>query len=210
MILHNSQSYLCGLVSGLLFAPTTVGAMTWGVAFFQVDRHVPFDEAVMLAAAVPLGWAVGCPLMGWIADRSGLRKPTLIGGAIVMLIGTLQLTFAPSWLPALLSVFAIGVASGAAMIPYTIVTEVNPRDVKGSATGVINFITFGLTAVIGLIFASLFGRTLSAGNGVVSHFEHAGAFWAACIALAIVVSCFLRETGRARVDPIAKLRPLTT
>jgi MFS family permease len=34
IVFSNPQSYLCGLVASLLFVPTTVGAMVWGVAFF--------------------------------------------------------------------------------------------------------------------------------------------------------------------------------
>lgn len=32
-VLSNPQSYLCGLCAGLLFLPTTVGSMTWGITF---------------------------------------------------------------------------------------------------------------------------------------------------------------------------------
>jgi hypothetical protein len=31
-VLSNPQSYICGLCAGLLFLPTTVGDMIWGVA----------------------------------------------------------------------------------------------------------------------------------------------------------------------------------
>src|SRR5690348_11321964 len=34
----NPQSILCGLISGLLFIPTTILAMTWGVQFLQQAR----------------------------------------------------------------------------------------------------------------------------------------------------------------------------
>jgi MFS family permease len=35
IVFSNPQSYLCGIVAGLLFAPTTIGDMVWGVARFQ-------------------------------------------------------------------------------------------------------------------------------------------------------------------------------
>jgi hypothetical protein len=35
IVFKNPQSWLCGVISGLLFAPTTIFAMTWAVAFFQ-------------------------------------------------------------------------------------------------------------------------------------------------------------------------------
>jgi MFS family permease len=197
IVLSNPQSYFCGVVSGLLFAPTTIGAMTWGVAFLEADRHFAYRAAVLAASAVPLGWAFGCPLMGWAADSIGLRKPVLFAGMALMAVAIAQLTFLPDLLPATVTLFIFGIASGVAMIPYSIIKEANPDNVKGSATGAINFIVFGVTAALGPIFASLFAKTLSIGDRV-AHFQHAGSFWLAGVVLAILIALLLRETGSAR------------
>ena len=211
-VLSNPQSYLCGIVSGLLFAPTTIGAMTWGVAFFETDRHFTYKAAVLAASIVPLGWAFGCPLMGWAADQIRLRKPVLIVGIVIMAATVIQLTFLPDLLPADLTLFIFGVASGVAMIPYTIIKEANPDNVKGSATGTINFIVFGVTALVGPVFASLFAKTLTSGNPV-THFQHASSFWLASVILAGLISILLRETGSGRAplvrDNIAELRRIS-
>jgi MFS family permease len=192
----NPQSYLCGLAAGLLFVQTTVGDMVWGVRFFETDKSFSFADAVFAISMVPLGWVFGCPLLGWLADRLGRRKPVYLGGAAIMLIGFVQLIYAPTLLPTWLTLFILGVASGAAMIPYTIIKEVNPDEVKGSATGAINFLTFGVTAAIGPIFAGQFGKTLGAQTvDVASHFKHAGLFWIGVLIAALVVGSLLRETG---------------
>jgi MFS family permease len=196
IVFSNPQSYLCGLAAGLLFVPTTVGDMVWGVRFFQADRLFSFTDAVFAISMVPLGWVFGCPLLGWLADRFGRRKPVYLGGAAIMLIGFVQLIYFPTLLPAWLTLFILGVASGAAMIPYTIIKEVNPDEVKGSATGAINFLTFGVTAVIGPIFAERFGKTLGLQNlDTAAHFRHAGLFWIGVLIAALVVGSMLRETG---------------
>ena len=196
IVFSNPQSYLCGLAAGLLFVPTTVGDMVWGVRFFQTDKLFSFSDAVFAISMVPLGWVFGCPLLGWLADRLGRRKPVYLGGAAVMLIGFVQLIYAPTLLPSWLTLFILGVASGAAMIPYTIIKEVNPDEVKGSATGAINFLTFAVTAAIGPIFAGQFGKTLGAQTiDVASHFRHAGLFWIGVLIAALVVGSLLRETG---------------
>src|ERR1700688_186239 len=70
IVFRNPQSYLCGAVAGLLFVPTTVGDMTWGVAFFQRDRMFSYHDAVVTVSLVPLGWVIGCPLVGWLAGRA--------------------------------------------------------------------------------------------------------------------------------------------
>ena len=196
IVFSNPQSYLCGLAAGLLFVPTTVGDMVWGVRFFEADRSFSFSDAVFAISMVPLGWVFGCPLLGWLADRFGRRKPVYIGGAAIMLIGFVQLVYLPTILPASVTLFLLGVASGAAMIPYTIIKEVNPDEVKGSATGAINFLTFGVTAAIGPIFAERFGKTLGAqGFDVTTHFRHAGLFWIGVLIAALVTGSLLRETG---------------
>ena len=195
IVLSNPQSYLCGIVAGLLFAPTTVGMMTWGVAFLQADRNFSYHDAVLAASLVPLGWAVGCPLLGWLADRLGRRKPVVLGGSAAMIAGIAQVTFFPQIVPATVMLFLLGVASGAAMIPYTMIKEVNPDSVKGSATGAINFINFGVTSLVGPIFAIFYGRTLAAAPDPAEHFQQAGAFWLAAVIFAMLLAMFLRETG---------------
>ncbi len=198
IVFSNPQSYLCGLAAGLLFVPTTIGDMVWGVRFFQTDKSFSFSDAVFAISMVPLGWVFGCPLLGWLADHLGRRKPVYLGGTAIMVVGFVQLVYFPTLLPAWLTLFILGVASGAAMIPYTIIKEVNPDEVKGSATGAINFLTFGVTAVIGPVFAGRFGKTLGApAVDTVAHFRHAGLFWIGLLIAALVVGSMLRETGRA-------------
>ena len=198
IVFRNPQTYLCGAVAGLIFVPTTIGDMTWGVAFFQRDRMFSYHDAVVTGSLIPLGWVIGCPLLGWLSDQMGRRKPALIGGAAVMLLACAFITFSTGHRAAQIGCLIFGIASGAAMIPYSIVKEVNPDEVKGSATGAINFLTFGVTALIGPIFADLIGKGLSTTNNHVTHFRQSGLFWMAGIILAVILSAFLRETGHAR------------
>ncbi|WP_445147166.1 MFS transporter [Dyella sp. Tek66A03] len=198
IVLSNPQSYLCGLVAGLLFVPTTIGDMVWGVRFFQEDKLFSYQSAVFAASMVPLGWVFGCPLLGWLADTLHRRKLALASGVIVMLLCAIQLAYTPLPMPPWLTLLLFGIASGSAMIPYTIIKEVNPDSVKGSATGAINFLTFSVTALVGPIFASRFGKTLGSSEDIATHFRQAGLFWVVLIALALVASLLLKETGRPK------------
>ena len=198
VVFSNPQSYLCGAVAGLLFVPTTIGDMTWGVAFFQHDKMFSFHQSVVTGSLIPLGWVVGCPLLGWLTDQVGRRKPVLIAGAVGMLLSAALISFTTSHQATVVGCFLFGVFSGAAMIPYTIIKEVNPDEVKGSATGGINFLTFGVTALIGPFFADAFGKGIAATQNHVAHFRHSVVFWMTTITLAILLSSFLPETGRKR------------
>lgn len=195
IVFTNPQSYLCGLVAGLLFAPTTIGDMIWGVASFQKDLQLSYHNAVLIASMVPLGWVLGCPLLGWVSDRIGRRKPVIIGSATVMVLAALQLALKLIPIPAHITMFLFGVASGAAMIPYSVIKEVNPDNVKGSATGGINFLVFGITAFLGPVYAKHIGKGIGNAVDLHLHFQKGAFFWVVCCAAAIVVSFFLRETG---------------
>ena len=197
IVFSNPQSYLCGIVAGLLFAPTTIGDMIWGVASFQKDLQLPYHNAVLIASMVPLGWVFGCPLVGWLSDRIGRRKPVIIGSATVMVLAAAQLALKPIPIPVHVVMFVFGVASGAAMIPYSVIKEVNPDNVKGSATGGINFLVFGITAFLGPVYAKHIGKGIGTASDLHLHFQKGAFFWIACCAAAIVVSFFLRETGPA-------------
>jgi MFS family permease len=201
IVFSNPQSYLCGIIAGLMFAPTTIGDMIWGVASFQKDLQLSYHNAVLIASMVPLGWVFGCPLLGWLSDRIGKRKPVIMGSATVMILAGLQLALKPFPIPPHVAMFIFGVASGAAMIPYSVIKEVNPDNVKGSATGGINFLVFAITAFLGPVYARHVGKGIGTSMNLHLHFQKGAFFWIACCAAAIVVSLFLRETGPAAHAP---------
>jgi MFS family permease len=198
MVLTNPQTWLCGLCAGLLFLPTTVGDMTWGVAFLREGWHLPYGEAVNRAAAVPLGWVLGCPVLGYLADRLHRRKPVIFAGAALMLIANAAILYLPpGTLPPYVAAFALGFGSGAAMIPYSIVKEVNPDFVKGSATGAMNFLVFVFSALVGPLYSGWLQRQSGGASPALAAFNHAGVLFIVSIAGAMVLTAFLRETGQA-------------
>jgi len=202
IVLTNPQSYLCGLCGGLLFLPTTVGAMTWGVSFLESGWHVGYADAVDRAAMVAMGWVVGSPVLGYIADRIGRRKPVILAGAAVMLAATAAIIYLPpETFPPYVLGFALGFGSGAAMIPYVIIKEVNPDHAKGSATGAMNFLVFAMSALA----APALGWWLQnlSGGAAFTHETFATAFsvLAIGILLAAILTLFLKETGSAVRKP---------
>src|SRR5829696_3106292 len=76
-VFRNPQSILCGMIAGLLFIPTTIFDMVWGVRYLQEAHGFAYADAVLRSATVPFGWIIGCPLLGFLSDRIGRRKPVI-------------------------------------------------------------------------------------------------------------------------------------
>jgi MFS family permease len=199
-VFTNPQSIICGLISGLLFIPTTIFTMTWGVRFLQEARGREYESAVMLAATVPIGWMIGCPLLGFISDKLGRRKPVILGGAVVLL-GTLAwiLFGDPDILRGPVVGIVMGIASGAAMIPYSVIKETNPPGMGGTATGVINFLNFTFSAVLGPVFGARLMHEPRADSDTAALALYQEGFqpllWG--VAAVILLTFLLKETGPA-------------
>jgi MFS family permease len=199
IVFSNPQSILCGLIAGLLFIPTTIFDMIWGVRYLQEAHGLEYASAVMRSAAVPVGWIIGCPLLGLISDRLGRRKPVIIFASVVLIACLTWILFGKSGVfPPYSLALVSGLASGAAMLPYTIIKEANPPQVGGTATGVINFLNFTFSALLGPLFGWLL-RHFSEGAPQMQHTHYQMAFAPLMfgVTLAIIFTLFLKETGSA-------------
>ena len=148
-------------------------------------------EAVARSSMVPLGWVIGAPLLGYLADRIGRRKPVLLAGIVVMLLSGGGIAYLEAFIPPDLGGLVFGIGSGAAMISYTMIKEANPDKVKGSATGAMNFLVFSLSAFLAPVFGLALMRFSGGHTLTLANFQDADLIWAG----AIILTLFLRETG---------------
>ena len=199
VVFRNPQSILCGVIAGLLFIPTTIFDMTWGVRYLQEGRGLDYASAVLRSASVPMGWIIGCPLIGFISDRIGRRKPVIVVSAVILFGCLAWILYGPTdvFPPYVLGLVA-GVASGAAMLPYTVIKEVNPPKMSGTATGVVNFLNFTFSALLGPVFARLLLRVSDGASSMtIEHYQTAFQPLLYGVGLAIVLTLLLKETGWA-------------
>jgi MFS family permease len=200
-VFRNPQSILCGMIAGLLFIPTTIFDMVWGVRYLQEAHGFAYADAVLRSATVPLGWIIGCPLLGFVSDRIGRRKPVIAAGGLVLLACLAGILYGPAnVLPPYVMGIVAGVASGAAMLPYTVIKEANPPQMSGTATGVVNFLNFTFSALLGPVFGFFLMR--ESGGAATMTLEHYQTTFEPLlygVVLAVVLTLFLKETGPAVV-----------
>jgi MFS family permease len=209
IVFRNPQSILCGLIAGLIFMPTTIFDMTWGVQYLQEGHNLEFGAAVIRSAAVPFGWIIGCPLLGWISDRIGRRKPVILGASAVLFVCLAWILYGTTdvFPPYLIGLIA-GIASGAAMLLYTVIKEVNPPQLGGTATGVVNFLNFTLSALLAPLFAWVL-QNVSGGSAQreLQHYQTTFVPLLYGVGVAILLTLLLKETGPGVRPPSLKTNP---
>ena len=198
LVFRNPQSILCGLIGGFLFIPTTIFDMVWGVRFLQEAHGFDYGEAVMRSATVPFGWIIGCPLLGMISDRLGRRRPVIIAGAVVLFACLAWILFGrPDAIPPYLVGLIAGIASGAAMLPYTVIKEANPPELGGTATGVVSLLIFTFSAFLGPLFGWMLETASGGAQRGLEHYQSTFQAMLYGVGIAIALTFLLKETGSA-------------
>ncbi len=199
VVFSNPQSILCGVIAGLLFIPTTIFDMVWGVRYLQDARGFDYADAVLRSATVPFGWIVGCPVLGLISDRIGRRKPVIAASAAALFACLAWILYGPpDVFPPYVLGLVTGFVSGAAMLPYTVIKEANPPEMSGTATGVVNFLNFTFSALLGPVFAGMLARAAGGAPQMAEvHYQTTFTPLLYGVGLAIILTFVLRETGPA-------------
>jgi len=84
------------------------------------------------------------------------------------------------------------------MLPYTVVKEANSPELGGTATGVINFINFTFSALLGPVFGARLVE-MPEGDMSLALARYQAGFKPLLygIVVALILSFFLKETGPA-------------
>jgi MFS family permease len=201
-IITHPQTWFLSLYSGLAFAPVSVFGGLWGVPFLQTAHHLERADAALAVSSIFIGFAVGAPLLGWLSDYMGRRKPLLFMGTFLALIclsiviygSTLQLPV----LMTLLFIFGFG-ASGF-FTSFAMIREVFPLMMAATVLGIMN--TFD--SVCEALYEPLVGAFLDwTWDGTISngihHFSIHGYHFALMLLpisliLALFTLLFIKET----------------
>lgn len=151
------QNTLAGLYTCCLNLPIMVICALWGASYLQIVHHLSPLSASNIVSMIFMGSIIGCPLIGWLSDRDGRRKPIMLIGAVATLIVVTVLLRLTHISEAILSLlfFSLGFVSSTQVISYPLIAESNSPRHTGFATSIASTIIIGGAAVGQIIFGAL-------------------------------------------------------
>lgn len=196
--LSNPQNWLAGLYTSFLNLPIMVLCALWGASYLQVVHHLPDIASTNVVSLILMGSIVGCPLVGWLSDAQGRRKPLMIAGAVATLITVIPLFLNINLSTTALSFifFALGFFTSAQVISYPLIAESNKVANTGAAIGIASVLIMGGGGVGQVLFGWLMARHADSGTAhyTVSDFQFAMWMFPIAALASLIAVLMIRET----------------
>lgn len=196
--LTNHQNWLAGLYTSLLNLPIMVLCALWGASYLKVVHNLPEMDASNLVSLIFIGSIIGCPLVGWLSDSQGRRKPLMIIGAIATLVTVIPLfmNIALSQLQLGFLFFALGFFTSTQVISYPLIAESNSAENTGTATGIASVLIMGGGGVGQILFGWLMQHHAGIGSQTykIADFQYAMWIFPLTAIAALIAVLLTRET----------------
>lgn len=198
-VLTNRQNLLAGLYTSCLNLPIMVLCALWGATYLQEVHHHTAIAASNVVSLIFMGSIIGCPLVGWLSDSLGRRKPLMIFGALATLLVLMPLMSGIALSERSLSIlfFILGVVTSTQVIAYPLIAESNRAESTGVATGVASVIIMGGGGVGQILFGFLMHKHAGAASLHYTAADFQFALWIFPIATftALIAILLTRETN---------------
>ena len=173
-VMGNVQTWKGTLIlAGVMGGITSISGL-WGIPYLMHVYDLSKTQASSYVLAMTLGVVAGSPLMGYLADKLGRRKPILLAGSAVYTlcwVGILVIGNGRPALSLLYSLFFVAGISGISFIlTFATAKEANHPSLSGIATSVVNtggfFGAALLNITIGMLLDSRWAGVYKAGTKV--------------------------------------------
>lgn len=197
--IKNPQNWFAGLYTSCLNLPIMVLCALWGATYLEVVHHLSQIAASSVVSMIFIGSILACPVVGWISDNMGRRKPLMYWGGILTLLTLIPLLTGwvlSEWTLSIIF-FLLGVFTSTQVITYPVVAESNPMENTGAATGIASVIIMAGGAIAQVLFGKLMEQHHASSHLLsysMSDFQYAMWMFPVATFVALLALMFTRET----------------
>jgi MFS family permease len=202
VLLKNRALWINGLVGGLFYLPTTVLADVWGDYFLQNQYHLTLTQSSYVITWLFMGWMVGSPIMGYLADRFKSRRSIISVNALISAYLVWHLLFLPEASLQGLSglMFLLGLSSSAQLIIWRIFHQLAPMSLAATGIALTNMIVM-LTCALGQVVIGFFMSFQQNSDDITLYTNHDYHHSLMFLPIALIAAAFLvRLLPKAYLD----------
>lgn len=201
-VIFNRYTWINALYAGLIFAPTDVMGELWGKEFIENIHQISAKEASHAISFLFIGWAIGGPLAGSLADHIG-RRPVMLFSAIIGFLLLPFIFYVPNIPLSLLMMilFLYGLTNTGLIASYTVAGELHHKEHGGFSIAIANM----FSVLLGASLMPLLGKLLDwhasshlSADGAIIHtiadYQRSTYILPVCLFIAIICALFIKET----------------
>jgi MFS family permease len=200
-VMLNKFTWINALYAGCIYAPTDVMGELWGREFLKNIHGIDGNVASHAISLLFIGWAIGGPCAGWLADHFG-RRPIMLISSIIGLILIPMIFYMPgiTGFTLMVILFFYGLTNTGLIASYATAGELQDKSLAGVSMAIANMFSVLLGAFL-MPFLGFLLEWQAQGHvqdGALVYtpldYQRATFILPICLAVAVICAFFVKET----------------
>ncbi len=194
-LMKQKQIWLIALYSASIYFSIEYLTENEGITFLVKKGFSATYSAYMLTTAW-LGYAIFCPIIGFLSDKTQRRKPFLIACSLSMLLALIGIIYLPIHEHVLAICFALlGMGAGGSALGFAIMAEHCKEDLLAAGFGINNTLIVIMSAVISPLIGHLLSHFIAKTGTQLSNYQDAFTIMPMLSIIAVLIVIFyIKET----------------
>lgn len=202
-VLKTPQSILVGFYVAFLYGPTGSFGELWGINYLMYTNNLSHSAASNANGMIFLGWAVSGPIIGWLSDHFGLRRPFLIisGFSSVIILSIIIFSHNLSTNLLFFLLFIYGMSNFGVSIAYAVAAEIQSKELAGVTLAFTNMMSIIIATILqpllGLLMDFIAGGRMENGLPVytANDYHLTMLILPGFLLISLCIALFIKETG---------------